>query len=626
MPHTVRVQAILAPMSDGSDAPWVSTEQIRQALRLATDVFRPADVEFLFDPVSDVVTIPRDLLSRDCTLAPNADFSGPKSAPPACDYPPPFPGYNSNDTERKRVAELYPGKLVAFFAFGRAPYWNETTQHWEDVRGGLAWSWSNHIFPFVRMNADAPGLSLSHEIGHYLHLVHTFGPTVSRLDDIVGEKGVRSLIREFIQNSRLPRNRGLEVFDGDLSICVANPMLHCITDTPPDPGDGLFRNEGLNPCAAGEGTLSFDVQWPDGEVISFAFVPDRENIMSYWNQTCRGLPARITRDQASGVQDAFVNQNRAHLTAMKVLYSAVWEAGDHRTTRAIGWAFSDFVPRFNNEIAAGHHVVHMQAYDLGSGQIRWDAVWEAGDHGTTRALGWAFSDFVPRFDAEIAAGHHLVHMQAYDLGGGQIRWDAVWEAGPVNPPRGTTRALGWTLTDFPVRFGFEIAAGHHLIHMQAYDLGGGQIRWDAVWEPGDHDTSFVLGWTLQDFSAQFARETAAGRHLMHLQAYDVGGGQIRYDGVWEAGDKGTSGVMGWGFNDFVWRLEQESGSGRRLVHQQAYDVGGGRIRYDGIWENNVGGGPQTRILSESIYRFADRFDKEIAAGRHVTHMQAVLGR
>jgi hypothetical protein len=170
--------------------------------------------------------------------------------------------------------------------------------------------------------------------------------------------------------------------------------------------------------------------------------------------------------------------------------------------------------------------------------------------------------------------------------------------------------------DFTDRFAAEIAAGQHLVHMQAYDLGGGQIRWDGVWEPGDHSTSFVLGWGLDDFSARFTQETG-GRHLIHLQAYDLGGGQIRYYGVWAAGDKGNSGVMGKGFNDkgfndFVPRLEQESGSGRRLVHQQAYDVGDGQIRYDGVWENSVGGGPQTRILSESMKRFADRFDKEIS--------------
>jgi hypothetical protein len=625
MVYSVRVQAILAPMSDGSDAPTVTPEDIREALRLATEIYRAADVEFLFDPASDVVTMPSDLLSRDCTLAPGTDLGGPKSVPPVCDPKP-------NNDERNRVAGLYPGKLVVFFAFGRGPVWDDATRHWVDAEGAGQGNWSNHFDAFVRMLHGPPGEGLSHEIGHYLHLVHTFGSfpddvyDVTHLDDTGTKKGVRSLIRDFTKPGGLPRARALEIFDGDLSVCAGNPTQHCITDTPPDPGPGLFQNSGLNPCAADQGTLRFDVQWPDGEVLAFAFSPDRENIMNYWNKTCRGLPARLTRDQISGVQDALVNQNRAHLTATKILYSAVWEAGDRGTTRAIGWAFSDFVPRFDAEIAAGRHLVHMQAYDLGGGQIRWDAVWEAGDRGTTRALGWAFSDFVPRFDAEIAAGRHLVHMQAYDLGGGQIRWDAVWEADPVNPPRGTTRALGWTLSDFPARFDAEIAAGRHLVHLQAYDLGGGQIRWDGVWEAGDHGTSFVLGWALQDFSAQFARETGAGRHLVHLQAYDLGGGQMRYDGVWEAGDKGNSGVMGWGFNDFVERLEQESGSGRRLVHQQAYDIGGGQIRYDGIWENNVGGQPQTRILSESMKRFADRFDKEIGAGRHITHMQTVSGR
>ena len=621
MTYSVRVQMILAPMRDGSDAPSVTPEDFRQAVRMATDVYGPADVEFLFDPASDVATMPSDLLSRDCTLAPNANFNGPKTSPPPCDPKP-------NNDERNRVANLYPGKLVVFFAFGRAPAWDDATQHWVEK-----WdrNWSNHVDAFVRFSPTPPGLALSHEIGHYLHLTHTFGGygdayDVSHLDDTATKKGVRSLIRDLVQSSGMPRARALEAFDGDLTICQGNPTIHCITDTPPDLGPELFANEHLNPCAAADGTLRFDVRWPDGQVVSFALSPDRENIMSYWNQTCRGRPARLSRDQRAAVQDALVNQNRAHLTATKVLYSAVWESGDRGTTRAIGWGFSDFVPRFDAEIAAGHHLVHMQAYDLGGGQIRWDAVWESGGRRTTRALGWAFSDFVPRFDAELAAGHQLVHMQAYDLGGGQMRWDAVWEAGRSNRPRGTTRALGWTLSDFPARFSAEIAGGHHLVHMQAYDLGGGQIRWDGVWEPGDRGTSFVLGWGLQDFGAQFARETAAGRHLVHLQAYDLGGGAMRYDGVWEAGDRASSGVMGWGFNDFVGQLEQEGGSGRRLVHQQAYDVGDGQIRYDGLWENDGGGGPQTRILSESMKRFADRFDKEIGAGRHVTYMQAVVGR
>ena len=88
MVFSVRVQAILASRSDGGDAPTVTAEDIRQALRLATDVFKAADVEFLFDPASDVVTMPSDLLSRDCTLPPGVDLNGQRSIPPFCDTEP----------------------------------------------------------------------------------------------------------------------------------------------------------------------------------------------------------------------------------------------------------------------------------------------------------------------------------------------------------------------------------------------------------------------------------------------------------------------------------------------------------------------------------------------------------
>jgi len=615
---TIRVHAILAAMSDGSDAPTVTPEQIREALRLANDVYKTANVEFIFDPASDVATIPSDLLSQDCTLSPAADLNAPMGTPPACPLPP-----NPNNDERTRVAQMYPGKLVVYFAQGKTPVWDAGAGHWVMGGGG---NWSNHVDPFVRFGPSAPGLTLAHEIGHYLHLVHTFPAPdaavydISHLNDAGGKKGVRSFIVDSVASNN--RAQALDIFDQDLSICNSAPTVRCVTDTPPDPGPQLFSNEGRDPCNAAQGTLPFDVRWPDGSVASLTFAPDRENIMNYWDKTCRGQPARITPGQAAGVRDALENQNRAHLIASKVLYSAVWEPNDRGTRRAIGWAFADFVPRFDTEIADGRHVVHMQAYDVGGGQIRWDAVWELGNRRTTRALGWAFTDIVPRFDAEIAAGRHLVHMQAYDLGGGQIRWDAVWESGG----NGTTRALGWAFNDIVPRFDEEIAAGRHLVHMQAYDLGGGQIRWDAVWESGGNGTTRALGWALQDLSGRFAQETAAGHHLVHLQAYDLGGGQIRYDAVWEAGDRGTSGVMGWGFNDFVSRNEQETAIGRRLVHQQAYDVGAGQIRYDGIWENNPDGVIQSRILSESIYRFADRFNEETRLGRHVVYMQAVVGR
>jgi len=58
-----------------------------------------------------------------------------------------------------------------------------------------------------------------------------------------------------------------------------------------------------------------------------------------------------------------------------------------------------------------------------------------------------------------------------------------------------------------------------------------------------------------------------------METIVVGGGQIRYDAVWEAGGRGADWVRGWGFNDLVRHLEEETAAGRALAHLQGYDIG-----------------------------------------------------
>jgi hypothetical protein len=111
-----------------------------------------------------------------------------------------------------------------------------------------------------------------------------------------------------------------------------------------------------------------------------------------------------------------------------------------------------------------------------------------------------------------------------------------------------------------------------------------------------------------------------------MQAYDIGGGQIRYDAVWEAGARGTTWARGWGFNDLVRRLEEETAAGRTLVHLQGYDIGDGHLRFDAVREINTSGRPQTRLLAETIYPFTVRFNQETQQGRHLRLMHAVVGR
>src|SRR5262249_1552864 len=149
-----------------------------------------------------------------------------------------------------------------------------------------------------------------------------------------------------------------------------------------------------------------------------------------------------------------------HLIEPTILYFGVWGDGDNKNqTRAISWAFADFVARFDAELGAKRRCAHMQAYDIGGGQIRYDGVWEMGNgEQQSRALGWALDDFAKRFDEELKADRRCVHMQAYDIGGGQIRYDGIWESGGN---RGQSRSLGWALDDFAKRFNDEISAGKH---------------------------------------------------------------------------------------------------------------------------------------------------------------------
>jgi hypothetical protein len=157
--------------------------------------------------------------------------------------------------------------------------------------------------------------------------------------------------------------------------------------------------------------------------------------------------------------------------------------------------------------------------------------------------------------------------------------------------------------------------------MQACDVGSGQIRYDGVWEPSANQQEFAFAYAQHDFAAKFDQEIAAGFHVTHMQAYDIGGGQIRYDGTWDVGSSGQTRAIGWAFNDFVARWDKEQQLGRRLVMRQAYDIGGGQIRYDGVWEPGTNG--QQRSIGFALQPFANKFNEHTSSGgMHMVMMQA----
>ena len=159
-----------------------------------------------------------------------------------------------------------------------------------------------------------------------------------------------------------------------------------------------------------------------------------------------------------------------------------------------------------------------------------------------------------------------------------VRYDGIW----MPASDGRPIVWGWTFEDFQKKNGECYSNGYRLMHQQRYDIGNGQIRYDGIWTPGNDGRPIIWGWAWEDFNRKNGELYAQGYRLTQQQRYDIGG-QIRYDGIWTPANDGRPIVWGWAFEDFQKRNGELYGQGYRLTHQQRYDIGGGQIRYDGIW-------------------------------------------
>src|SRR5262245_14214740 len=171
----------------------------------------------------------------------------------------PPPNYIELDREARAVR--YPGLLVIYFRPGNGQP-----------------NYSSSLADYVVLG-DTNAMDFAHEVGHFLHLGHTFyGDQVSTLYDLNRNKGyeqAKAKAIEWIQQAG-----SLDVFDGDSG---------AVADTPPDPGPPLFQPSGyhpdgsaINPTEHCSSMLTLTVA---GKV--YVLAPDRQNIMSYFKD-CAG--------------------------------------------------------------------------------------------------------------------------------------------------------------------------------------------------------------------------------------------------------------------------------------------------------------------------------------------------
>jgi len=270
----------------------------------------------------------------------------------------------------------------------------------------------------------------------------------------------------------------------------------------------------------------------------------------------------------------------------------------------------------------GDKLVHVQSYDIGGGQRRYDGIWMPGNDGRPVVWGWTLADLQKKNGELWQQGYRLTHQYSYDIGGGQRRYDAIWTPGNDGRPI----VWGWTLADLQKRNGELFAQGFRLTHQQAYDIGGGQWRYDAIWTPGNDGRPVVWGWTLADLQKRNGELWQQGYRMMHQYSYDIGGGQRRYDAIWMPGNDGRPIVWGWTLADFQKKLGELYAQGFRLTHQHSYDIGAGQRRYDGIWTPGNDGRAIVWgwTLDDFRVKLGELYNKRIGVGTQALSLPKLL--
>jgi hypothetical protein len=204
--------------------------------------------------------------------------------------------YYSNRAARNRIANQHLGKLVVYINYGTKVEEDTATNQWiVKQRPG---SFSNFVDNFVSLGSNTGGGELGHEIGHYFHLPHTFGPQPKTKAE------AEELIRVYVDDQGNSKSDGAKVFDADDAL---------IGDTPPDPGPDLWVAMKGNQCSSSD-TIQLTVRLKSGSQI-YTLQPMRQNLMSYFRKDCKQFSKLMffTNDQIARMQSALETGNRQHL-------------------------------------------------------------------------------------------------------------------------------------------------------------------------------------------------------------------------------------------------------------------------------------------------------------------------
>jgi Bacterial tandem repeat domain 1 len=202
---------------------------------------------------------------------------------------------------------------------------------------------------------------------------------------------------------------------------------------------------------------------------------------------------------------------------------------------------------------------------------------------------WLPGDFTNLHNNLRQQGFYLVNQQRYTEGGGEIL-DGVWDKGNV------TQVVKWARNAAQMQNDWNtlVPQGYRLRHISASTRSTGVV-FETIYDLNYTAQQWVTGWTLNDFIWKDNQMRAAGYGLIHVQAYHVGGNQMRYLGIWNFGAPIPAYVLGYTEADYVQARIANEKIGWFPVTLQAYDILNNapslkdRLRYDALFLPNNNG-------------------------------------
>jgi len=249
-----------------------------------------------------------------------------------------------------------------------------------------------------------------------------------------------------------------------------------------------------------------------------------------------------------------------------------------------GWTYANYRTKYNALWPSGWRLYSLQSYEIGNGNVLYNAVWRPGGNtGEQQLYGVTFADFISTYNTLFPEGWRLYIFQSYVMPNGDVLYNAVFRPGNL----GEQQLYGVDYTTFRDTYNTLYPEGWRLSILQSYVLPNGDVLYNAVWRPGDSGETQVYGWKLSDFQTEYNKLWNQGWRLYILDSYVISDGTVRYNAVWRPATHGETQVYDWTYSSYRTEYNTLWKSGWRLYILNAYVLPGDTVRYDAVWQQGM---------------------------------------